>query len=228
MKIRTILLTFSLLVGGQAVQAQLHLGFSAYLNYSLYQWYQQPTTISSSHRSVGQAFNVLPTGGLGFWVGRPNAFFLNIEGGIDYAPFSLDLEEYSGLGAMALPVVARGIIPFDGDKGLSSFVGVGFGVQWSKNGLYRYPNNIKPAYNPFYATVVAEVNLGFGAGWDTDDKGTALMALYFRVGIAAHAALTFNSGLRAKLLYNPMAEPKKLPVNPPKTYQVLLYDDSLF
>lgn len=225
MNIRVILLILSLLYLSKGTKAQLHIGGSVYLEYSLYQWYQQPTTISATHRSVGQVLNVLPAGGFGVWVGKPNAFYLNIEGGIAYHPFSLDLEEYSGLGALAIPLVARGIVPLDGDKGLSSFVGGGFGVQWSKNGLYCYPNNQKPTHNPFYATVVAEVNLGFGTGWNTEDKRTALLTLYFRVGVAAHAALTFNSGFRAKLLYNPVTKSKLLRFKKPKTYQVLLYKD---
>lgn len=222
MNSKIIILIISLLIWGKEAKTQLHIGMSMYFEYNLYQWYQKPTTISPIHRSTGQVFNVLPSAGMGVWVGRSDRFFVNIEGGMDYMPFSLDLEEYGGLGAISFPVVARAILPFSGDKGISSFVGLGFGVQWSKNELYAYPKGQQPTTNPFYATLVAEVTMGVGMGWDTDDKNTGMIAVFSRFGFAAEYALTFNCGLRAKILYNPTAKPKKRPLDQPKTYQVLL------
>jgi hypothetical protein len=202
----------------------MYAGVSMYLDYNLYQWYKKPTSISPEGRSSGQVLNILPIGGLGVWIGYPGGSTLGLEGGIDYMPFSFDTEDFQGMGAISFPVMLRFTQPFQPQKGISSFIGVGGGMQWSRTELYARTSAVKQILNPYFQTIVAELSLGIGAGWRADEKQTGLLAFYARVGGSFDKACTLNFGLRAKLIINPNAHKAELPKDPiyQRSYQACL------
>lgn len=206
-----ILIFFS---GALAAQRRIHTGVSMYLDYNLYHWYKKPTSISPEGHSSGQVLNILPIGGLGLWIGYPGGSTLGIEGGIDYMPFSFDTENFQGLGAISFPVMLRLTQPFQPQKGISSYIGVGGGLQWNRTELYARTLAAKQIFNPYFQTIVGELSLGVGAGWRADEKQTGLLAFYARVGSSIEKAWTLNFGLRAKLIINPNAHKAEIPKEP--------------
>ncbi len=200
---RCFLFLIPLLWGFSKLNAQkIQMGMSLYLDYNLYHRYQKPDFLSPERESAGQLLNLLPLGGFGFWIGQAGSFTVGIEGGLDYMPFSIDLQEYKGLGAVSFPLLLRATQPFAPWAEISPFVGVGIGLQWNRIDLYGRPSGAALGLNNYFKTQVVELSIGLGRGWQPTTRQTGLLAFYARIGKAAEGAHTLNFGLRAKLLIN--------------------------
>lgn len=147
-----------------ALQAQknnlpLFFGYKIDLGYNLYQWQEKG---NAPQRSVGQVLNVLPTVGGGIWIGR-HQWNLSLEAHIDYTPFSLDLQSYSGMGALALPVMVKGGYIW-GSKGSGVLFRAGLGTQWNSSEWYALPKGeTRPPLHVDFS-LLGELSAGLVAG----------------------------------------------------------------
>jgi len=195
--------TVKLFSGGPIISAE----------YNLYHRYERPknhaiSITSGGNRSVGQLANVLPTGRLGglftFEVERlvgpvgqklsyRSYFHLLLEGGVCYMPFSYDVEEYKGRGALSFPIMASVLIPFD-----QAALTVGLGVQFSRIELHKKRAPYDGMANPFFTTYVVELgfvphNIDMGYGFFGG------VSLFIRGGLNEQLATTLDVGVRAMI-----------------------------
>lgn len=181
------------------------------LEWSMYQWHQRPYTAPTPagyfYRSSGQVLG-FPNVGLELAVGlaRYKRFYWVTRGSVVYAPLSLDLAQYKGLGSLAFPVVTgfhkgwrkmRRVRTDEGRleirRGSDYFFTVCGGVQWTRTDLYARPNYI-PATFPqpaqgYFLTYIGEVALGWGG------LGQEI-GVFVRAGAGARESFTFNVGIR--------------------------------
>jgi len=186
-------------------QSQVNIGPMISAEWNLYNWYQRPSNhqfsiASGGNRSVGQVLNVLPSARLGivFVFDAPNFygndFVLLLEGGISYTPFSFDLEERKGQGALSFPVILSTIIPIG-----STAMTIGGGIQFSKTEFTQTTAKYQPLDNPFFMTYILELGLG-SPNLAVPDYGFLFGYNFFaRVGYGEHHAVTLDIGVRASI-----------------------------
>ncbi|MCP4441301.1 MAG: hypothetical protein GY810_20540 [Aureispira sp.] len=182
------------------------------LGWNLYHWYQRPNNHEfskvSGHRSAGQALNVLPSCRIGALIQFDterlhhglawySSFFLTIEGGIDYTPFSFDMDERKGQSAITFPVQVGSLIPFSG-----SALTLGLGVQFSRMEFNRNTVVYEDLKNPFFVTYFLEL----GIIPHEIDGGYSFLGganFFVRVGLGDYEAVTINLGFRGFITFAP-------------------------
>jgi len=177
---------------------KIYTGYGLFMNYNLYSWYQKPSTIESPRSASGQVLNILPGLGLNFWVGDVDHWIISIEGGIEYLPFALDIDNYKGLGALSIPIMAKVQFPVAKQKSLWLMLHFGAGAQLLHTDIYSRPEAYQNASNPFFTSIVGE----FGVHISTvgyQRQHLREIELFFRAGAAAFGTVSFNSGLRLTL-----------------------------
>ncbi|MCP4443349.1 MAG: hypothetical protein GY810_30985 [Aureispira sp.] len=176
---------------------KVQFGYLLYANYNLYQWYQKPTFLRANFRSSGQILNVLPGLGLGLWVGKPKKWILSLEGGGEFAPFTLDINKFKGMGSIAVPALIKCSLPFSKQQSALFAINFGAGAQWTWSEIYAVPTEFKygPTLNTFFVTYIAEIGLSMGALGE-NLKRVRDFSFYARLGANVNGAITFNAGLR--------------------------------
>jgi hypothetical protein len=179
-------------------KTKIYAGYGLFLNYNLYSWYQKPSTIERPLTASGQVLNVLPGLGLNFWVGDVDHWILSVEGAIEYLPFALDIDNYKGLGALSIPLLAKIQFPVAKQKSLWLMLHFGAGVQLLHSDIYDRPKTYENASNPFFTSFVGEFGLHISAvGYKRQHLRE--VELFFRAGAAPFGTLSFNTGLRLTL-----------------------------
>lgn len=158
-----------------------------FVDYSFYHWYQSPLKIGERPQNVGQVFNILPGIGGGLLMGSKTTFLFTLEGAVRYMPFSLDVDGFEGMGAIAFPILAGVRIPIHGIL----FVNFGGGVQWTKTNLYAKTAAFQQEQNPFFMTYIGELGLGL--------EENIFLMFFSRFGYAPNQAITFDFGLKIGL-----------------------------
>lgn len=184
--------------------SQVGLGLTGSLD--VYQRYVNPRT--KTEMDARSAGSVLLNLGLGpkVWVGNKNVSF-SLEGQAVAGFFALALSENKGLGALAIPILAK--VNF---KGLSSFDreglqgwSIGGGIQYNRTELYglndgAISNGIVRTY---FKTYVVQVSYGFGVSGFTAHG-------FARGGINEDGSSSLNTGIQFDLNY-PMLKKIKNP-----------------
>lgn len=177
--------------------SKIQFGYLLYANYNLYHWYQKPSSLSPVFRSSGQVFNVLPGLGTGFWLGKPSKWWLSLESGVEFAPFTLDIDKFKGMGSLAIPLLFKVYLPVA--KQLSALVSINFaaGAQWTWAELYAVPSEFqnRATSQSSFITYVGELGLSLGAVSE-HLRNIRDASFYIRFGGNIHGAMTFNCGLR--------------------------------
>ncbi len=143
-------------------QAQFNIGLVS--GYDLYQRYVNPDDGTGADRSSGNAL-ISSAFGLKTWVGTQKVS-LSLEAYANLGVFAFNVEEYYGLGALSIPMLAK--INFNGATGLNELEKFGyyFGGGYQINRTEFYGINEKGRERgierPYYPTYVAE--LGFAVG----------------------------------------------------------------
>lgn len=179
-------------------KTKVHLGYAFFMNYNLYSWYQKPSTIESPLSSSGQVLNVLPGLGLNFWIGDVDHWILSIEGGLEFLPFALDIDNYKGLGALSIPILAKAQFPILKQKSLWLMLHVGAGAQLLHTDIYARPDAYQNVANPFFTTIVGELGVHISTvGYQR--QHIREVELFLRAGAAPFGAVSVTTGLRLTL-----------------------------
>ncbi len=199
MRIATLIL-FTYFLGFNFLKAQelpLRLGYYVNPSYSLYQRCHLPNNIISdgSDRSTGQVLNLLPDLSAGLWVGQARNWALGLEAGVNFAPFSLNRQNYQGLGQLQFPFLLRAFLPIKKHHSSAISLNIASGMQLNRTHLYARGNNSPDDINTQFLTYLLEVAGGIAA---ISQKSTQIrgLDLFFRFGFGANQALSFQSGLR--------------------------------
>lgn len=165
-------------------------GIVVYGNYNLYNWHQEGT------HSVGQALNVLPGIGAGFWVEPVTFFRMGVEVGADFFPFSFDTHRYGGMGAVSFSGLLR-LGTWAGVRGIYVPLTVAAGVQVSQVELYNRPTSsvANPNWNLLY---IGEVALGVGTYFDEKSFDLYDVSLFLRAG-GNQGVFDLSLGMRLNL-----------------------------
>lgn len=153
-----------------------------FADFNVYHWYQQPyVQFDGRTENVGQTLNLIPGIGTGFVMGKKTTALLVVEAGIKYMPFSLDVAEYDGIGALSFPVLASMRFPIK----RAMFLQVGAGIQWSRINLFQPKDAPRSAY---FATYVGELSIGV--------EEAAYLLYFTRIGYHPNGATTIDLGIR--------------------------------
>lgn len=176
----------------------LHVGYHLYMNYNLYSWFQQNSILPNSNNGSGQVLNILPGLGAGIWFGNIDRWAVAIEGGIEYLPFALDVDNYSGLGALSIPILSKAQFPVAKQKSLWLMLHAGAGIQFFSTDLYARPDNLS-GLNPFWdASIIGEVGIHISAvGYHK--QHIKEIEFFIRAGGFPTNTVSFNTGLRLTL-----------------------------
>ncbi|MCP4440156.1 MAG: hypothetical protein GY810_14530 [Aureispira sp.] len=126
-----------------------------------------------------------------------DTFFLTIEGGVKYMPFSFDLDEHKGQSALAFPVQVGTLIPLYG-----AALTIGAGAQFSRTEFNRNRGVYKDLKNPFFVTYFIE----FGVVPHSIDAGYSFFGgvnFFSRVGFGNNETMTIDLGVRGFLTFAP-------------------------
>jgi hypothetical protein len=167
--------------------SKLKVGISGY--YDIYQSYVNPdipsdTTLKGTGSVLG-SFGLCPKLCLGV-----NYISLSVEGGINYAPFAFDGDEFKGFGSLAFPVMVKiNILGLSNIDSEGFGVGLGCGLQYSKTELYGKPiGYTKSIKRDYFKTYILEIDLGSGGV-----KGNS--AFFIRYGFGDNKSSTLNIGI---------------------------------
>jgi hypothetical protein len=194
MKHLFVLLLSFLLTTSHAQSFGLDIG----LEWSPYQRYQRPTThqfstISNGKNSAGQVLNIIPNLRLGVILTEFDIWGIAFHTGLTYSPFSLDIDQYKGMGAIAIPLTLSYQFYFDDN----TFLSLGAGVQFSTIEMSARPPEFKNIPNPFFMTYVGEISIGGFSSYYIAMGVTG----FARIGFNQHKAHTLDVGLRVNLLW---------------------------
>lgn len=179
-------------------KTKVYSGYAFFMNYNLYSWYQKPSTIERPLSSSGQVLNVLPGLGLNLWFGDVDQWIVSIEGGIEYLPLALDIDNYKGLGALSVPMMAKVQFPVAKQKSLWLMLHVGAGAQLLHTDIYARPTIYQNAANPFFTSIIGEFGLHISAvGYRKQHLRE--VEWFVRAGAAPFGTVSFNTGLRLTL-----------------------------
>lgn len=177
-----LLLTVILCAFMTQAQAQYTtLSIDVALEWSAYQHYQRPSNhefaqLSGQKNSTGQVLNILPNARLGLVLNHADRWGFGLHAGVTYSPFSLDTEQYKGMGAVAFPLILSYQHQFVGDL----FLSVGGGVQFSKIEFAGKPLAFQALENPYFMTYVGEISFGVFSDY------------YLAIGVTGFARVGFN------------------------------------
>ena len=184
-KLRVIIVISFLVTFMSNAHSQVNVGIVT--GYDIYQRFVNPVDGSGTDRSSG---NVMLSSafGLKLWLGGQKVSF-SAEGYGNLGILALNVEEYYGMGALSIPVLAK--INFMGMSGFNPLDKFGFyvggGNQWNKTELYGLNQRAKDrgVVRPYFQTYVVEVGLGMGSkvkvieafvryGFNADNPSSAL------------------------------------------------------
>jgi hypothetical protein len=193
-----ILLFFSL--GSQAQesnqkQKDIYFGYGLFLNYNLYSWYQNPAANSNVASSCGQVLNIIPGLGFNFWLGDIEHWILTIESGVEYNPFAIDLEHYTGMGALGFPTMAKVYFPVAKQKSLWLMFHGGIGCHMISTNLYNRPLSAQAIANSFYTNIIGELGIHIAAVGH-NRKQIKEIEYFIRIGGGAFNSINLNTGIR--------------------------------
>ncbi len=208
MKIKLIVILFcglfsSLFAQESTTDIGLSIGPVLSLDWSAYHWYQKPQSQAiSANRSAGQVLNVMPGARLGlifnfdvsYSSGRLNYyddFYLLLEGGVNYYPFSFDMDEYKGQSSISFPLSLSTQIPLG-----NLHLNIGLGVQFSKIELNNIPFRYQKNPNYYFTTYFVELGLG-----ETIIDYSVFLGYDFfaRVGLGLDNAISLDIGVRGRI-----------------------------
>jgi len=176
----------------------LHIGYHIYMNYNLYSWFQQGNPWANPNNGVGQVLNLLPGLGAGIWLGDVDRWTVAIEGGIEYLPFALDVDNYSGLGALSIPILSKAQFPIAKQKSLWLMLHAGAGLQFFTTDLYARPDNSPSNSSTWEASIIGELGIHITAvGYHKQHLKE--IELFVRAGGFPTHTLSFTTGLRLTL-----------------------------
>ncbi len=183
--------------------SQANIGFVS--GGDLYQRYVNPDDNSGINRSSG-SFLLNGNTGLKFYVGTPKVS-LSVESYFNVGSLALNLNDYQGLGAASIPVLAK--INFNGLSGLrkvdeSRGWSIGGGVQWSRTEWYFISRRAREdgIQRSFFRNYVVEVSFGKG-------NRSKVQEWFVRVGLDPNVrSSTFNFGLNTTYSFPYMKLPK--------------------
>lgn len=183
------------------VFSQNYFGGTAAFEWSLYQRYQRPDNtpfapLSNQHNSAGSVLNALPNLRLGAFyhieVSGYSYYTIILDAGIQFNPYSFDIDHPKGFGALSVPV----LLSFNWVTHGGYFLGIGVGVQYSKMEFFQEKNSpYKDIHNPFFMTYIAEFN--FGQDYDYYVYGS--FTGYIRLGFNQYQSQTLDVGLRFRI-----------------------------
>ena len=184
---------FSIFTLNCFAQNNFHFGYYINPSLNLYQRTHQPETAvtDNKERSSGQGLNILPGLSTGLWVGKAKTFALGVEAGVEYLPFSFNLQHFNGMGSVAFPLLLRGHIPIQKQHSSLISLDIAGGLQWNKSNLYLHNNSPLP----FFISYTFELAAGIGA---VSQKANQIRGtdLFFRFGFGADKSMSFQTGLR--------------------------------
>ena len=143
-------------------QRKLYFGYGININYNLYSWYQNKSKTNQSVSRSGQVLNILPGLGLNLWCGDIKHWILSVEGGVNYLPFALNINQYSGMGSLSFPLIAKIHFPVAKQKSLWAMLHIGIGAQFNRTDLYDRRNN-SVQNNSFFTTIAGELGIHVAA-----------------------------------------------------------------
>ncbi|MCP4442796.1 MAG: hypothetical protein GY810_28155 [Aureispira sp.] len=195
-----LLVTILLASIGIKNKVQVRMGGALSIGWNLYHSYQKPFTTFpyklGDMKSVGQVLNVLPDLRLAAVLSmgpERKPVHLHLEAGVGYYPFSFDLEEFSGMGALSFPLLLTLRIPV-----IKSYpagvLTLGGGVQFMAVELHQ---RFSQEPNPFFMTYVGEI--GFGVGALDYDALMIGLELFTRFGMTWEEAVSLDVGIRFNL-----------------------------
>lgn len=160
-KVRNILIIPVLFLACQ-VQAQFNIGIVS--GYDLYQRYVNPVDGTGADRSSGNAL-LSSALGLKTWVGSPK-FSFSVEAYANVGLLAFNVEEYYGLGALSIPILAK--LNFNGASGLNELDKFGYyiggGYQINKTEFYGLNDKAieRGIKRPYFPTYVVEAGIAVG------------------------------------------------------------------
>lgn len=195
---KNILLPFLiLLLSNTPLFSQGVWGSTIGIEWNTYQRYQRPSNTafakqSNQQNSAGQVLNALPNLKLGVFYITGDNHFVALDGGIQFYPYSFDIDNPKGAGALSFPIMLSwNLISSD-----YFIVGMGAGVQFSKMDLFVDKNSrYKDLSNPFFMTYAGEINLG----WYDGDYSIASLVGYLRIGVNQYQSYTLDIGIRFQI-----------------------------
>lgn len=182
--------TFIFLNSFYPINAQFQTSIIAGID--VYQIYTNPYTKESMHsRSSGAVFSGIPIGVQLSHGIKNNGIAL--EAAANFAPLSLDLQEYKGLGAIGFPILLKYNYGALSGTSTDKLIGysAGLGVQMNRTEWFGLSKNYPGLKRTFFRTYVLELAVGGGVGGYS-------MYLYTRIGAGADQALSFNIGILSK------------------------------
>ncbi|MGH1336385.1 MAG: hypothetical protein ACRBFS_09680 [Aureispira sp.] len=171
----------------------LKVGYSLGLSYNMYSWHRPPSSLSlQKPYSTGQVLNILPGFHTGLWIGNVKNWLLSVETGINFLPFALSSQQYSGLGILEVPTLIRVQFPLTRQQSLWTFLHLGAGLQWQSVDLYdRASIN---SHQRQYFVWVGEIGWQLAAVAHQQHRIRAL-EFFVRVGAAPVGATHISIGL---------------------------------
>lgn len=199
-KVFIVIISFFLFI---SLSHSQNIGIGLELEASVYQWHKKPNTITGGSSSA--QLLAFPAIGPKIWFGDWEEYTISLEGKVDFAPFSFNIDEYYGMGAISFPVILKGnFSPFDPPAHNNGFtkIGIGIGTQWSKVDIYARPDFLNSIPNPFFITYIGELScqLVIGNGRNSD-QGISF-EIFSRAGWGKQGARTFGLGLKVNYRYN--------------------------
>ena len=119
------------------LKAQIQLGYKLQLGLNLYNC--QKMGLDQRYQkndSEGQILNLLPSLGLGLWLGNARRLSLELDGQIEFLPFHLNTAEYKGMGAWQTPVSLRLAFPLWRQHSMAWRCSLAGGQIWQQAGVF--------------------------------------------------------------------------------------------
>lgn len=119
------------------LKAQIQLGYNLHLGLNLYDY--QKMGVDQRYQendSEGQVLNILPSLGLGFWLGNARQLTLGLQGEMEFLPFRLNTADYKGMGAWQTPVSLRLAFPLWRQHSMAWRCSLAAGQLWQQAGVF--------------------------------------------------------------------------------------------
>jgi hypothetical protein len=172
------------------VQKSIQSGYKLTIQYNLYNRFSQVSSASQARVSSGQVLNALPDVGFGFWIAKPQKWWLSCYSSLEYSPLSYDLEQKIGLGTLNIPLGIQLQLPIAKQNSLWSLIHLGVGTAFFYQGIYQ-----KNAFNVLHQTLYAELGIHLAAV-SLVKKQKKDLSLYLRYGLGWQGETSLNIGLR--------------------------------
>lgn len=157
----------------------------------LYQWYKNPKcneAAATRSSSSGTSILAFPLGAR--FITGVNNFSLSFEASANIGLFSVDINEFKGVGSLAFPLIIKfnqgGLSGFSKNKLLG--YSIGGGIQYSRTELFGLTSSFNYLTRDFFPTYVGEISIGGGVNG-------ASVVFNNRIGIGPKNSFTLNSGI---------------------------------